>query len=262
MRLATRSACALLGVVSACAGDLPAYNEVHGLRVLAVSATPPWVPAGQPSALATLVAGAEDATYRWRWCPVPTRADDGHACPLEAQADLPSLALGEGPEAKLPAFTQDALRRLCALQGQATCEAAEVEIALTVAAAGDQIEARRTVTLMAASEPGPTNPEIVEVELRTEALQTALSTAGLALPASAEAQLRLEAAGATEGAMTVSWFVTGGELAFARTRPEPTGPENTWTLPDQPGLARLYVVLRTAEGGTTWRTFEVEVEAP
>jgi hypothetical protein len=263
MRCSVKRACALMGLVCACDADLPVYSQVEGLRVLAVAAEPPQVPAGQPATLSALVASPGATTYQWRWCPAPTEAADGHACPWSGPLPpgAPPLTLGEAEVARLPGLSQAALLELCAALGQPGCEALEAEVALTVTAAGETVEARKTLRLLTGAAPAPENPALLGVEATQAGLQTRLSTAAATPLTGPAADLTVMADG-DPSALTATWFVDGGELDFSRTRPEPMGPENTWTLPTVDGPARLFVVLRDADGGTAWRTYPVQVVAP
>lgn len=64
--------------------------------------------------------------------------------------------------------------------------------------------------------------------------------------------------------MRASWFSNAGSFANDHTgRSEDesatTFTDNTWTAPDTPGDAWLWVVLRDSRGGTTWNTYRVTV---
>ncbi|EYF02614.1 hypothetical protein [Chondromyces apiculatus] len=61
----------------------------------------------------------------------------------------------------------------------------------------------------------------------------------------------------------VSWFATAGTLDADRTgraegEPETTT-DNTWTAPDTPGEARLWVVIRDDRGGTGWQSYRFTI---
>lgn len=61
----------------------------------------------------------------------------------------------------------------------------------------------------------------------------------------------------------ISWFATAGSFADERSgrdesEPETTA-ENTWTAPSREGQVRLWLVIRDARGGQSWRSYRVEV---
>ncbi len=65
--------------------------------------------------------------------------------------------------------------------------------------------------------------------------------------------------------MRVSWFATKGEFRDDHTgRTEDdfaaTFSANEWRAPSAPGLVFMWVVLRDARGGSTWQSFELQVE--
>ena len=65
--------------------------------------------------------------------------------------------------------------------------------------------------------------------------------------------------------LRVSWFTTAGSFAAERTGRDSdeaqrlTSSDNTWTAPDMPGPATIWIVLRDNRGGTAWRELPVEV---
>ena len=63
--------------------------------------------------------------------------------------------------------------------------------------------------------------------------------------------------------LTVSWYVTGGELDRAsqsRAGGDPGDFEANWSLPAEPGMVDAWVVLRDERGGSDWRGFSLLVE--
>jgi len=65
--------------------------------------------------------------------------------------------------------------------------------------------------------------------------------------------------------LEVSWSVSGGSLSRARQtlgESELSGGvfETTWTAPTAPGAATIWIVLRDARGGSSWRSLDVMVE--
>jgi hypothetical protein len=60
----------------------------------------------------------------------------------------------------------------------------------------------------------------------------------------------------------VSWFATGGSFEHDRTTVDPgaLSSSNQWTVPSQPGLYYLWLVLRDSRGGTDFKSYRVAVE--
>lgn len=73
----------------------------------------------------------------------------------------------------------------------------------------------------------------------------------------------LEVTSARES-ISLSWYATTGGWDVARTGRSETDParssENTWTAPDTPGPATLWIVVRDDRGGIAWRQLHVRVE--
>lgn len=65
-------------------------------------------------------------------------------------------------------------------------------------------------------------------------------------------------------AIRVSWFASDGELAAERTgRTEDdleVTADNTWTTPDAPGPAHLWIVVRDSRGGVAFASFDVTIQ--
>lgn len=62
----------------------------------------------------------------------------------------------------------------------------------------------------------------------------------------------------------VSWYSTAGRFAeerSGRTEEDPDGTEavNQWTAPLEPGLVRVWIVLRDDRGGVAWGEYAIEV---
>lgn len=269
MRLSKWGCIALSGLVcalTACDSDLPSYNQVEGLRVLAVASDPPWVPAGSTSTVTALVVADGPVTATWSWCPRLAPADEGFACldprPLEA------LATGEdGPRARFVAPAD--LDGLCAQTEDMACEqGAEVFVRLEVDDGQAQLVAIRPLWLPRSASERHNNPGIAGVGLRAEGVQSELSESmQMDLPWARTATLTVDPAPdaaepTPEGPeqLTASWFVDHGELEHGRIRVDEGRPgPNPWTLPDTPvPAARIFVVLRDGRGGTSWRTFSVQ----
>lgn len=84
----------------------------------------------------------------------------------------------------------------------------------------------------------------------------------------AETYLRLDpsalALRAQREAIRVAWFASAGSFDAASTgraagEREATS-DNTWTAPEDPGPATIWVVLRDDRGGASWRSLVVEVQ--
>jgi hypothetical protein len=65
-------------------------------------------------------------------------------------------------------------------------------------------------------------------------------------------------------AIRVAWFATAGRFELASTGRAADDlavtSHNTWTAPDEPGAATIWVVLRDDRGGASWRAVAVEVK--
>jgi hypothetical protein len=131
------SACAAL---AGCEPDFTPYNELEGLRVLAVRAEPPELAQDESTVLDALL--FHDATQtpelQWSLCPWPSDPDTGFPCPIDRAlwlrawgeaglaGDAPSLALGTSDTAELTfPGTRAQARKLCemltvALENSAT----------------------------------------------------------------------------------------------------------------------------------------------
>ncbi len=96
--------------LAGCADPLSLYEEVQGLRVLAISADRPQLVPGASATMSALV--TEDATYAWSWCPLAEPTLTGADCAIthgefQAIADqiltpqviAPDYNLGSGPTA-------------------------------------------------------------------------------------------------------------------------------------------------------------------
>lgn len=58
-----------------------------------------------------------------------------------------------------------------------------------------------------------------------------------------------EALGTTAERLTVSWFVTGGEVALDRSVGGRDGADTTWRVPAEPGSVHVWAVVRDDRGG-------------
>lgn len=118
-------AVALLGL--GCSDDFDPDWRLGKARVLAVQADPPQPSFGSSTTLRALLylPTQETPSYHWSWCPAPTSADDGFACPIDQAGfdkllglgpdQAPSLDLGAGETATLTnLFAPEVLAALCA----------------------------------------------------------------------------------------------------------------------------------------------------
>ena len=128
---ASRAGAVAMGalLLLSCGSDFPERSLITDLRVLAVSANPPWVVPTQSSNLTPLVVGAEDPTelrYRWSWCPLRGPNTSAFECllPIEQlNAILQPMGftipdnfydLGEGETASFPyLFPAEFVEQLC-----------------------------------------------------------------------------------------------------------------------------------------------------
>lgn len=78
---------AALALITGCPPDFSPYWKVDKLRVMAIQADPVVAKQGEPVTLSALVWAPDDqhVEYDWSWCPMPTSADDGYECPLDAE---------------------------------------------------------------------------------------------------------------------------------------------------------------------------------
>src|SRR5512140_2384264 len=110
-----------------CSSDFDPDWRLGKARVLAVQADPPQPRFGSSTTLRALLylPAHEAPVYHWSWCPAPTSADDGFACPIDQVGfdkllglgldQAPSLDLGAGETATLTnVFAPEALAALCA----------------------------------------------------------------------------------------------------------------------------------------------------
>ena len=97
----------LLAMVAACGEEFTPYNEIEGVRLLAIGADPPWLAPSDTATISALVANRQQVPlrYSWSWCPFPAGSDVGFACAV-SQADLQRMvdeAIGPG-QATVPSY--------------------------------------------------------------------------------------------------------------------------------------------------------------
>jgi hypothetical protein len=154
----------------ACESDFDSYNDVKGLRILAMAADKPDVLPGESTTLSALVSEAAD--YSWSWCPLSTGSNTGYECAIthaEVQqfADelfgqavvVPSYDLGSGETAVFPHEIPPLFfRTICELLLSADIpdgfdvpecgERFELQVKLTVNSGGSTVTAVRSLVLL------------------------------------------------------------------------------------------------------------------
>src|SRR5687767_15992619 len=84
-RLGVLAPLSLCLCVFACGDELTPYNQLEGLRVLAVAAEPPELTPTATAAVSALVYRAPELlepTFAWSWCPLTAGPNAGYACAL------------------------------------------------------------------------------------------------------------------------------------------------------------------------------------
>jgi hypothetical protein len=180
-----RAALLIGGILPAlgCSSDFDPDYRLTKARVLALQADPPQPQVGTTTTLRALLYLPENETpsYHWSWCPAPTVADDGFACPIDqagfeqflgvGAGQAPSLDLGTSETAVLTnGFAPDMLATLCA--GQATGASASVGL-WACASAGFPVTVRMEFQTpsMAKADPNHWLPAVFKVFLPTDATQ-------------------------------------------------------------------------------------------
>ena len=266
----------------ACDSDLPAFNEIEGLRLLAISADAPWVMPGESTSLSALVVSEEEVSYRWTWCPLESSADENYRCPIAEDTrpeGVPSFDLGMGTEATLRIPTQE---QLCALlefgceprdsQGE-RAERVEVYVRLEVSTSSDRIVGvRRVVVSQNTIQNGLPQLKGVTVDLpheRVNLMEEGITVLPFQEELTLEAEIEPESfeplgEGESEASrenLTVSWFVKNAELELSRTRPVGGVARSRTTNQLMVVTGRrdveLYVVLRDDRDGTSWRSYAI-----
>jgi len=196
-----------------CEPEFDPYNELAGLRVLAVRAEPAELSEGESTTLDALIyeQDGKAVARKWSFCPWTADPNDGYTCPVDQatfdrafrNADIkgaaPSLELGKGDTANLP-FPADleGTRRLCEqlarlLENSATiapdCSARwEWTVHLTVTSAGRTIDTIKDVTLLLTEEARPNrNPMLTGLLAKAEGDEESV-----ALDGTQAAQLRAD----------------------------------------------------------------------
>jgi hypothetical protein len=166
-----------------CGSDFDPDYQLKKARVLALQADPPQPQFGTTTTLRALLYLPQDETpsYHWSWCPAPTVAESGFACPIDqagfetflgvGAGQAPSLDLGTGETAVLTnVFAPEMLAALCS--GQATGASASVGF-WACASGGFPITVRMEFQTpsMALTDPNHWLPAVFKVFLPTDATQ-------------------------------------------------------------------------------------------
>jgi hypothetical protein len=170
-----------------CDAEFDPDYQLKKARVLALQAEPPQPQVGASTTLRALLylPDQEAPSYRWSWCPAPTVAENGFACPIDQAGfeaflglpagQAPSLDLGTGETAVLTnIFAPDMLAKLCAgqLDGASADVGADVGL-WTCASAGFPITVRMEfqTPAMAQADPNHWLPSVFKIFLPTDATQ-------------------------------------------------------------------------------------------
>lgn len=278
MRLSTHGAAALCALLCACGTDLPSYNEVQGLRILAISAEHPWLAPSTHTELAALIVSAEPVQYRWSWCPIKPVSEENFDCAIltsDFPLGLPDADLGQDPSAQFTTPSGAAIQQACeALQLEDCDSGMTAWVRLDLSSETDTLTALKALRLTTAPAPQQSNPNLnySTARLGAQALTRLSTTTPSRLIAGQEYLLEATAFdgafeampdGVTER-LVATWFVDQGSLQYGRTAlAGQPGSTNTWTLPEQPlDPLHLWVVLRDGRGGTSWKSYTLDVEAP
>lgn len=107
LRLTAMATLVVAALSTACGDDFDPYEELTGLRLLAVSATPPDLVQGERATLQALVVPptrTSTVTQRWFWCPFTESVSTGLRCALSGE-DVEALVSGAGGDpTALPPF--------------------------------------------------------------------------------------------------------------------------------------------------------------
>ncbi len=179
-------------LAGACARNFPAENQLQGLRILAIRATPPWIASGGSSTLDALVYSPNsEIQYEWSWCPLRGGSESQYACSMTAEDFQKQLTaagisgveanydLGTSASASFGYFgTTDTLTTLC-YSKMITCptEGLSISIGLTVKSGGKTARAFKEIYLMLDST-STANANPVLGEMRIGAVGTTEENAG------------------------------------------------------------------------------------
>jgi hypothetical protein len=241
----------------------PPVSFVAGLRVLAVRADPPEVPAGATSQLTILAVdtGGRAIQVAWSRCLVPPRAGEAvnPACvETETSPDLQPLGAGMTIAVEMPAVGAGELGQPDATNG------VYLPVVARATADSDAVTAVYRLRVGGATPPN-TNPTIASVEVvdasgAAQPLDEAtplvvhagddLTLQSTNAPGSAEMYTAFGGKVLTE-TLTTAWFTTAGELSHERT--SATQPQTVLRLTERlPGAGKtihIYAVVHDERGG-------------
>lgn len=287
---AVATTCIILS--SGCSDPFDPSNLLNGPRMLAMRATPADGVPGETLAIDALIYQHDDTsdpTYAWSWCPIVGSSRDGFPCNVSqatlqqfaGTALIPDYDLGHDPTAALPlnADLTVALRALCDAIDRGIVQNIDSTV---VPRCGGRIEISVFLQVQWAdvadrgilSIPILLNPDPERNAHPTPGNSDALD---LAAGRDVDIQLQLQESDAQpytqqligEDApqtryedLTLTWFITGGDMRFDRTRYVKGNSEfanftsNTWTTPALADLtnlpSQLILVLRDNRGGIAW----------
>lgn len=201
----------------ACGPEFDPFNEVIGLRVLAVRAEPPAIASGETAELDALVHEPDGgaASYRWSWCPMTLGSATGFECAVSeedlragidevapgASALIPPYDLGSEPTAAFPySVPAAAISALCdAIASESApafielpeCgDSLTITIRLEVEAGGEaEIAVKQLPLLLEGAGAANANPSVGEVFAAPSSEGVDPRVDGVALPEDAAAPL-------------------------------------------------------------------------
>ena len=192
--------------LSSCGPDFAPYWRIDKFRIMAIQAEPPTLEPGESTTLTALTHDptGDPVEYTWTWCPFRTSQQDRYKCPVDAEQvnrmlqqqapagqPVPELPpdffdLGDQPTAQLPyPATPQAVQGVCQAIIEAAAEAGDnsplaqqlptldctagydVSIRLVVNAGGDEIIARKRLTLSTGPETRHNkNPSVTGIDIQ------------------------------------------------------------------------------------------------
>jgi hypothetical protein len=259
-----------------CAGQFDSATLVERLRVLGVRAEPPSVSLTDDVELSALVVdptgGGRSLTAAWRVCPIDPREPNA-AC--EEQNSYPVAGDQLSLNLSIP--------ELVAWLAEKGIDPHEIplpeltlQIALEVRAGEESVKANKRLKLLLDEEaPGNQNPLLDGFLIDGEApgAEPIIMTAGSLhtlkpvvgsgsrewfLPANEQEQVQEE--------HLFTWYSTGGSFLDGRTILDTDNAGNSldtneWTLPEEPGIYTMWLVLRDGRYGIDWLAADFEVLA-
>ncbi|MBW1811008.1 MAG: hypothetical protein JRJ87_22655 [Deltaproteobacteria bacterium] len=262
--------------VAGCAGRFDSTTLVERLRVLGVRAEPPSVGLNDDVELSALVvdpAGAgRTLSATWKVCLVDPREPDT-AC--EASNSLPI----EGNQLSVTLTMTELVAWLADMginPGDFPLQELTVLIALKVSGGLESVKAsKRLILLLNEEAPGNQNPFLdgfllngedpgtEPIVLPTGSVYTLKPVMG---PGSREWFLPPDEQEQKQEEHLFNWYSTGGSFSDGRTILDTDNAGNNldineWTLPEEPGIYTLWLVLRDGRYGIDWLAADFEVVA-